>query len=161
MFKIRFTHDIDNPDKEKRKKITGIDIRHGYYCLDSTWCDCRRKCKYAKGGFKFHNFSVEMHRFFEYRLHIKLPHLLYIGKKDTSLSGTTKCPFHKSRHYTCWDCIYSNGCIDGGCSNEQYHKATYEESRSTDKEWKHGKCKFFEATPWSDKWDRDTGEWIH
>lgn len=155
MFKIQFTHDIMNKDPEKRKKITGIHVIHGYHCLDSCWCDCGHKCKYRK-GFKFHNFSVAVHRFFEYRLHIELPHLFYIGKCITNLSGTAKCPFHKSRRYTCFDCKYQYG--DRNCSNEKYHNASWKESRPDDPEWSNGKCKFFEKNEWADDWDRKTGK---
>ena len=66
-------------------------------------------CKYGKSFYKLHNFSVELHRFFEYRLHIKLPYLIYVDKKWKRLSGTDKCPYNKSRNYTCWDCKYQAG----------------------------------------------------
>lgn len=161
MFKISFAHDILNPDPKLRKKITAIVITYGYACNDSRYCNCQRKCKYSNGGYWFHNLSCKIHLFFEYRLHIKLPHLLYIGKKHTSLSGTTKCPFHKSRHYTCWDCKYSDGQVHGSCLNEKYRKASYEESRTDDPEWNSGKCKFFEKNEWADDWDKETGEMIY
>ena len=38
-------------------------------------------CKYEKSFYKLHNFSVELHRFFAYRFHIKLPYLIYVNKK--------------------------------------------------------------------------------
>ena len=148
MFKIRFG------------KFHWITITHGYYCLDSSSCDCRDKCKHSR-GFKFHNWSVDVHRFFQYRLHIKLPHILYIGKKDAWLSGTTKCPYGKSRKYTCWQCNYCDGDPDGVCLNPKKATATKEELKVVDPEWgEHHRCGLFEKTPWADNYDKDTGETI-
>lgn len=160
MLKIFFTHDITNRDPEKRKRITGIMIMHGYQCGSSCYCNCASKCKYRK-GYKFHNWSVAIHRFFEYRLHIKLPHFLYINKKWTDLSGTTKCPFKKERMYTCYDCKYQNGMdeyMNGLCGNKQYHNASYEESRHPTNSQI---CRFFEKSEWADRWDKNTGEKIY
>lgn len=159
MIKIFFTHDILNRDPEKRKKITGIMILHGYHCMNSCYCDCALKCKYRK-GYKFHNWSVAVHRFFEYKLHIKLPHFLYINKKSTDLSGTTKCPFKKERMYSCYDCKYQHGMdeyMHGLCNNKQYGNASYEESRHPTNPCV---CKFFEKNEYADNWDRNTGEKI-
>jgi len=160
VFKISFTRDLLNDDPKKRKRITGIDIRHGYNCRASTWCNCSNKCKH-KSNYKFHNWSVRVHRFFEYKLHIKLPHLLYIGKHSVDLSGTTKCPFNKSRYYTCWDCKYSDCDPDGVCLNEERNNTPVEERKIIDPDWgEYGKCKFFEKSEWADNWDRNTGERI-
>lgn len=57
-----------------------IHITIGYDCGDSCYCDKAKICKH-RGRYKFHNFSVSLHTFFEYRLHIKLPYLIYIGRK--------------------------------------------------------------------------------
>lgn len=163
MFKISFIHDLCNTDPEKRKKITGIQITHGYHCSQSYCCDCGKKCKYRK-GFKFHNWSVKVHRFFQWHLHIKLPHLLYINKKYTDLSGTTKCPFKKERKYHCIDCKYHDGYdeyMNGLCGNKEY--------RRLGREGKGGElyvqgqhyCKLFEKNEWADKWDKNTGETIY
>jgi len=161
MFEIFFDRDIMNNDPKKRNRIKGIVIRHDYYCYSSCWCDCRDKCKYSKGGFRFHNFSVAVHRFFEYRLHIKLPYLLHISKLHTDLSGTTTCPFNKTRRYTCWDCEYSDGNIDGMCLNEERNNTPIKERECNDPVWgNHGKCKFFEKTEWTDDWDEETGKHI-
>lgn len=160
MFKISFEYDLFNNDPKKRKKIKGITITHGYNCLSSCWCDCQAKCKY-KSKYTFHNFSVNVHRFFEYRLHIKLPHLIYIQRKSVDLSGTTKCPFKKGRRYTCWDCKYTDGQIHGYCLNKKYINSTIEERKCNDSNWKSpGRCKFFEKGEFADSWDRKTGEHI-
>ena len=76
-----------------------LHITIGYECGDGCYCDKYKKCKYKSKWHKFHNISVKIHKFFEYRLHIKLPHLIYIDQKWERLSGTDKCPFHKSRFY--------------------------------------------------------------
>lgn len=151
MFKIRFG------------EIYWISITNGYNCMDSTDCNCRDKCKYCRISFRFHNWSAKVHNFFEYRLHIKLPHILYIGKKDTWLSGTTKCPFNKPRRYTCYHCK-SHGGFDeyygGLCSNEDYIRLN-KEGRSME-HYVEGQsyCKFFEKDEWADKYDKNTGETI-
>lgn len=162
MIKIFFTHDILNRDPEKRKKITGIMILHGYHCMNSCYCDCASKCKYRK-GYKFHNWSVAVRRFFEYKLHIKLPHLLYINKKSTDLSGTTKCPFKKERMYSCHNCKYHSGFdeyMKGLCGNQERNRLNKEGK------WREHylpgelRCKFFEKNEYADNWDRNTGERI-
>ena len=43
------------------------------------------------------------------------PHLIYIGQKWERLSGTDKCPFRKSRHYSCYDCKYIGGELLRNC----------------------------------------------
>lgn len=160
MFKVYFSRDTFNDDPEKRNRITGIHITHGYQCGDACYCNCSYKCKYRK-GFKFHNWSVSVHRFFEYYLHIKLPHFLYINKLWTNLSGTTKCPYHKSRLYSCWDCKYCSGGLDSVCLNEKRNSAGFEERKFVDPEWgPHHRCSFFEKHERADCWDKDTGEKI-
>lgn len=148
MIKISLIKDLNN-----NKKISGIKITHGYYCSSSCYCDCKNKCKYRK-GFMFHNWSVDVHRFFEYYFHIKLPHMLYINKEYTDLSGTTKCPFAKSRRYTCWDCKYQCGLEK--CSIPYNERKRFEQIP----EWAGGKCGSFEKCEWADDWDRDTGKRI-
>jgi hypothetical protein len=162
MFKISFVHDLFNNDPTKRKRIIGIRITHGYHCSISYCCDCGRKCKYRK-GFKFHNWSVSVHRFFEYRLHIKLPHLLYINKEYTDLSGTTKCPFKKERRYTCFDCKYHGGFdeyMKGLCANKEYIRLNKEGRAIEHNVPGQSYCKFFEKSEWADRWDKNTGERI-
>lgn len=136
------------------KRITGINITHGYHCSSFCYCDCKNKCKY-KNGFKFHNWSVNVHRFFGYYFHIKLPHLLYVGKEYTDLSGTTKCPFHKSRRYTCWDCKHQSGLRECSIPYNKRRKIEY----ST--EWDRCLCGSFEKCEWADNWDKDTGKMIY
>lgn len=154
MFKITWSRNcLNNPEK-----ITGIKIIHGYQCSSACYCGYAKICKYRK-GFKFHNFSVAVHRFFEYRLHIKLPHLLYINKRWTDLSGTTKCPYKKDRLYTCWDCVYCDGNVDGICLNPKRGTATKKELEVIDVYWgNHHRCGLFKKNEWADNWDKNTGE---
>lgn len=151
--KIMWTHKWEGP---KRGKIDGIQILHGYYCITCCWCDKGSVCKYRKGSV-FHNFSVTLHRFFEYKLHIKLPHWLYINKESIDLSGADLCPFHKSQRYTCWDCKHSRG--DHSCEfNYSERKHLDPES---DPDWHgRGRCGSFDPQPWCFDWDRHTGKRI-
>lgn len=146
MFKIKFSRDMMNEDASKRNRITGISIVHGYYCRDCSWCIHGSECRYRK-GYKFHNISVRIHNFF-----------LYVGKYNTKLSGTSKCPFNMSRRYDCYDCIYCEG--QNECSNKKYIELPYLETRSDDKEWPKCKCKFFEKAAWADNYDRKTGRML-
>lgn len=153
------------PEREK----TGIVIRYGYRCNVSYKCDCAKKCKYhRKKDFAYYYTSamIELRRFFEWKFHIKLPWLIFIGHNDYDMSGTTKCPFHKSRCYTCFHCKYSeyDNCeCEQICVNENYQQATYEEANAfEDSDWHHqGRCKFFEKNEWADNYDRETGEHIY
>ena len=126
-----------------------IHINVGYKCGDELHCNMRKKCKYRAKWYKLHNISVEIHRFFEYRLHIKLPHLLYIGQRWERLSGTDKCPFHKSRNYTCYDCKYICGDLCRECSCKERTDTPYNERLTVENEW--GKqCGYFEKCEWAD-----------
>lgn len=112
--------------------------------------------KYSgRKGFKFHNWSVNIHRFFEYHFHIKLPHLIYINKEYTDLSGTTKCPFHKSRYYTCWDCKHQRGLEE--CNIPYKERKRIEQPD----EWGCGRCGSFEKSKFADNWDKNTGKIIY
>lgn len=137
-------------------------ITYGYQCGDRSSCDCACKCKH-RPNYRFHNCSVAIRRFFEYRLHIKLPQLIYFNKKWVKLSGTTKCPFNKPRRYTCHDCKFQNGYdeyYNGLCSNKDYIRLN-KEGRSKEHDVKgQSYCKFFEKNEWADKYDKDTGETI-
>lgn len=157
MFKIKFVHDIMNKDPAKRKKIKGIMVSRGYRCMDSCWCDRASKCKYNK-EYTYHNLSVRVHNFFEYRLHIKLPHLIYITIRNANMSGTEMCPYHKSRLYTCHDCKWCTG--KDYCENPDYSKSPYEESKNfDDPDWHNVcRCKFFEKNEYADRYDKKTGE---
>lgn len=157
MFKIKFSRDMMNEDADKRNRITGIRIVHGYYCMDCCWCIHGSKCRYRK-GFKFHNISVRIHNFFQYRIHVKLPHILYVGKYNTNLSGTSKCPFNMSRRYTCYDCIHCEG--QDKCGNRNYIELPHKDTVSDDTEWPECKCKFFEKSAWADNYDRKTGRML-
>ena len=147
MFKVEFT------------KESGIYITYGYQCGDSSSCDCRHKCRHC-GSYRFHNFSVDFHRFFEKYLHIKLPHLLHISRKWVRLSGTTKCPYNKSRLYTCWDCQYCDGDPDGVCLHPRAASRCYEDLAVIDPEWgSHHRCKLFAPIPGAMEYDKQTGEY--
>jgi hypothetical protein len=125
-------------------------INIGYECGDRLHCDKHKQCKY-KGSYKFHNLSVSLHRFFEYRWHIKLPHLLYIGKKWERLSGTDKCPFYKERYYSCYDCNYVGGDLLKECNCKERIETPYKE-RLQDvetKDWDK-RCAYFEKCAWAD-----------
>lgn len=135
-----------------------ITITHGYYCTDVYDCDCGYKCKY-RNNYKFHNWRVRVHRFFERRLHIKLPYFLYICKERARLSGTTKCPYGKSRLYTCWQCKYCDGDPDGVCLNPKKATMSIEELKFDDPEWgTYNRCSLFEKNEWADRYDKNTGE---
>ena len=124
-------------------------INMGYECGDALHCDKSKKCKYRPKYRKLHNISVDIHRFFEYRLHIKLPHLLYIGQRWERLSGTKKCPFHKSRHYTCYDCQYVCGEILRECGCNERNNTPYKERLEIETEWG-SQCGYLKKCEWAD-----------
>ena len=126
-----------------------IHINIGYQCGDGLNCDKYKKCKYKARWYKLHNMSVEIHRFFEYRLHIKLPHLIYIGQKWERLSGTSKCPYHKSRHYTCYDCKYVCGALLRDCTCKERNDTPYKERPVVENKWE-TPCAYFEKCEWAD-----------
>ena len=163
MFNIKLIRDWFNDNLDKRNKITGIMITCGYYCNNSCYCDCRSQCKYGK-DFQFNNRCVRVRNFFQYKLHIKLPHLISIHKHYVDLSGTPKCPFKKEREYSCHHCKYHAGFdeyMKGLCGNEEYRRLN-REGRAME-HYLPGKrhCKFFEKNEWADKWDKNTGEIIY
>ena len=124
-----------------------IHLTIGYECIDQCDCDKRKVCKY-RGRYKFHNLSVSLCRFFEYRLHIKFPYLLDIGQKCERLSGTDKCPYHKSRNYTCYDCKFIDGELH--CCSEKIntHYKDWKPDIET-QDWGK-KCAYFEKCSWAD-----------
>lgn len=133
---------------------TTIHITIGYDCGDSCYCDKAKICKH-RGRYKFHNFSVSLHTFFEYRLHIKLPYLIYIGQKWERLSGTDKCPYHKSRNYTCHDCKFVGGELLRDCYCTERTNTNYNDLKPDieTKDW--GKqCAYFEKCEWADDYLR-------
>lgn len=162
MFKIIWSRDVFADTPEKRNKIRGIHIFCGYHCYIAYDCDCGRKCKYRKNFTKLHNFSVRIHRFFEYRLHIKLPHLLYISKDSNDMSGTILCPFKKPRRYTCYDCKSCAGVdenIDTICINKERRKL-FEEKRGKEAyndDYTRAHCEFFDKVDYADDYDKRTG----
>lgn len=128
-----------------------LHLQIGYQCGDGTDCDKYRQCKYRAKWYKLHNLSVSIHRFFEYRLYIKLPHLICISQKWERLSGTDKCPFNKSRNYTCYDCKYICGDMLRECECKARVEAPLKEQLPDveTKDW--GKrCAYFDKNEWAD-----------
>ena len=122
----------------------------GYECGDYLDCDKSKKCKYKPKFYKLHNLSVTIHRFFEYRLHIKLPYLINICQIWKRLSGTSKCPYHKSRNYDCYDCEYVTGYLLRECSCKERIDTPCNERLSPIKtEWGY-RCAYFKKCPWAD-----------
>lgn len=76
----------------------------------------------------------------------------------TDLSGTTMCPYKTHRLYTCWDCEFCSGQVDGKCLNpNKQNEVGYEDS-----EWGIGhRCTGFTPDAWCNLWDRRTGERIY
>jgi hypothetical protein len=160
MFKVRFFRDWLNYDPKLRKKIKGLHIEIGYRCQVACYCDCASKCKY-KGSWKWHNFWVEVSRFFYRKFKIHWHNPIYITRHSVDLSGTPKCPFKKERMYHCTDCKYQAGYDEyckGLCGNPEYHNASWKESKHPTNP---RICKFFEKNEWADAWDKNTGEIIY
>lgn len=162
MFKIEFSRNIFADTPEKRNKITGIRVICGYHCYNACNCKYGHKCKYRKNFYKLHNMSVAIHRFFEYRLHIKLPHLFYITKLSNDMSGTTLCPSKQPRKYTCYDCKFCVGVdenIDTICINKERRKLfdekRYKETHIDDVS--RANCPFFDKVEYADDYDKKTG----
>ena len=126
-----------------------IHINIGYECGDGLHCDKYSQCKHRAKWYKFHNISVSLHRFFEYRLNIKIPYLLYIGQEWKRLSGTEKCPFHKSRYYSCYDCKYMGDPLDANCICNVRNNTPYKERLEIQTEWGN-QCGYFEKCEWAD-----------
>lgn len=135
----------------------GLHIEYGYECRHIN-CQCRSDCKYGKGN-SLGNCLVKIRRWFEYKLNIKIPARLYVSKRFTDLSGTTKCPFKVKRHYTCIHCKYHGGFdknMDGICTNKKYINDPMAYSQ-----FGVGHCTLFEKMKWADNYDKKTGEMIY
>ena len=146
MFKITINRDpIPHSECESKGHLT-IRIKTGYTCGDITNCEFGNICKH-KSSYRFHNFSVSLHRFFEYKLHTKLPHLIYISRKWERLSGTRLCPYNHERIYTCWDCSHQIGLEE--CEIDYKDRKPYEKS---------GRCGSFEKCEWADDYKDDIDE---
>lgn len=124
-----------------------IHITIGCECGDRLDCDKSKKCKYGKVTHRLHNLSVNIHRFFQYRFHIKLPYLVYINRKYKRLSGTNKCPYKKSRNYTCYDCKFHHGIETCKISISDRKENIPEDGWS-----KHSKCGSFDKAEWADEY---------
>lgn len=125
-----------------------ISIRIGTTCGDSCYCDCKQKCKY-RPRYKWHNMQVDIRRWIWLHCHFDIPIWFNFYRKWEHLSGTDRCPFHKSKDLTCWDCkyhVFGGEDIRGTCSNNNYLNASYEDSRpDPDPDWQNPRrCKFFE-----------------
>lgn len=128
-------------------------ITIGYECGDALHCDKRKKCKYRAKWYKLNNISVGIHRFFKFKLHIKLPYLIHIRQKFVRLSGTDKCPYHKSRFYDCYDCKYVCGELLRECSCKERINTPYKERiHDVDVEDWGKRCAYFEKCDWADNY---------
>lgn len=165
MFKIIPNLDFMNKDPEKRKKIKGFIVECGYSCHISFWCPNGSKCKY-KSTYRWHNFSVNFSRFLYRHFNINFHLPIYFQRHRVDLSGTTKCPYQMPRLYTCWDCEYHDGCIDGRCLNEM-HAEMIKQGRQSEILYPrddviHRKmCKLFKHNEWCQNYDKNTGEIIY
>lgn len=165
MFKIIPNRDFMNKDPKMRKKIKGFIVECGYSCHISFWCPKGSKCKY-RATYKWHNFSVNFSRFFyrHFNINFRLP--IYFQRHRVDLSGTTKCPHQMPRLYTCWDCEYHDGCIDGRCLNEMHAEMIkqgrhYEILYPYDDVIHRKMCKLFKPNEYCQKYNRKTGEIIY
>lgn len=155
MLKFSFYRDLMNPDPEKRKKIKGLIITIGRRCLSSCYCNKASKCRY-KRGHKFNNAIVNFRRIIRIKFGIDLPQIIFIGPHDVDLSGTTKCPYHMPRRYTCWDCQNAYG-MDNCRIPFRERKPVTEEANP----WACGICGSYVPNQWAGSWDRKTGEHIY
>ena len=107
-----------------------MDILISYDCIDSCDCDKSDVCKYAD------------HKF----LPFTIPHLLFIYPRSTKLSGTNKCPYNKTRNYTCVSCANSN-------SFEECDIVCNERKPYIPKDgWKeYSRCGSYEKCKWADE----------
>lgn len=156
--KINLYHKINLETHDYEKKVSGIEICCGKYCLNSCWCKHGNKCKYHK-GFGWHNFCVNFNRFFYYHFHLDIHIPLYIRKFESDFSGTSVCPYHTERMYSCWDCKYCGGGED--CTNKKRYELI--KSGKIDEvsgDFGDGKCKLFELSDYGKSWDKKTGERI-
>lgn len=135
-----------------------LHIRIGYECGDRLNCDMCQKCKYKAKWYKLHNMSVAIHRFFEYKLHIKLPHLICISSKWERFSGTSKCPYHKSRNYTCYDCEYLCGEFLRECGCKERNETPYKERPVVENTWDKP-CAYFKKCSWADDYKKNKKKW--
>ena len=122
-----------------------IHIKIGYECGDAIDCDKSKQCKYRAKWYKLHNMQVRIHSFFEYKLHLELPYLFYVSQKWKRLSGTDKCPYHKSRNYTCYECKHSSGVLCRECTCEERNNTPYNERPVVENEWGR-QCGYFDKT---------------
>ena len=66
------------------------------------------------------------------------------------LSGTSTCPYHKSRYYDCYDCKYASGELFRECSCKERINTPCNERLSPIKtEWGY-RCAYFKKCPWAD-----------
>ena len=71
------------------------------------------------------------------------------------MSGTDKCPYHKSRNYTCHDCKFVGGELLRDCYCTERTNTNYKDLKPDieTKDW--GKqCAYFEKCEWADDYSR-------
>ena len=111
-----------------RSKEFGYHVVMGSYCASNCNCKYRKRCPY-KESFKRHNFSVRIHDFFQYKLHIKLPYSrIHFSKHRREYSGTKKCPFGTTVEtgcYKCKNCCGTDECCHLLCSIPAKDRHTY------------------------------------
>lgn len=150
MFKIDVIRDFLNRDPALRNKIDFISVKCGMYCMESFMCDCQNKCKYAK--------LKQVRKIFPFPK-------VYISKASLYLSGTTTCPFHKERFYTCNDCKYIG--LDPCepeliCTNsERFEMIKADKCKELNDPECHWRCKLFELKEGADNYNKKTGEKIY
>lgn len=128
-----------------------LNILIGCECGDLDRCDKRDVCKYRRKYYNLHNWSIYIHEFFEKKLHIQLPYLVSIDQKWERLSGTDKCPYHKSRNYTCYDCKFVGGELLRDCYCTGRINTDYKNQKPDIEIEDWGKrCAYFEKCEWAD-----------
>lgn len=161
MFKIEFSRNINGRTPEECRKIDGIDITIGYHCYNCR-CPQYNTCKYRKSFHGLHMMRYNVHRFFERRLHIKLPYVLNIHKLSSDLSGTTTCPHNEPRRYSCYDCKFCDAVdenCDVCCGNQERYLAIKEGRYTIMDDFNNGNdyCRYFEKSEYADRYDTKTG----
>ena len=157
MFKIYALRNFMDEDPKKRKKIEAITIVCGYRCNEALWCPNGADCKYLrKNSHSWNNFLVELRRVSKIKLKKEIHIPIYFSRHSANLSGTTKCPYHMDRVFTCKDCIYSS---DINCTNKE--RLELVAKGRGNEVFDPGipiKCKLFKINEWSGNYDKRTGD---
>lgn len=157
MFKIYALRNFREEDPKKRKKIIAISLVCGYRCNEASWCPNGADCKYLrKNSHVWNNFLVELRRISRIKLKKEIHIPIYFKRHSTNLSGTTKCPYHMDRVFTCMDCMYS---ADINCINkERLELIAKGRGNEIFDPGMTRKCKLFKINEWSGNYDKRTGD---